>query len=146
MPDIEDQIRKAIEEGKFDDLPGKGKPLRLDENPLVDPEWRLAQHLLKSSGYTLPWIEKRQEIQSELESARGTLLKTWQWRNDSLSGGRSAEEVEQEWTHAREAFQRVIGELNRKIRDYNLEAPAARFQLQALNVEREIAAACGVSG
>jgi DnaJ family protein C protein 28 len=146
MPDIEDQIRRAIEDGKFDDLPGKGKPLHLDENPLVDPEWRLAQHLLKSSGYTLPWIEKRQEIQAELEAARYKLLKTWQWRNDSLAAGRSAEGVEQEWQRARQAFQRVIGELNLKIRDYNLEAPAARFQIQPLNAERDIAAACGVSG
>ena len=146
MPDIEDQIRKAIEEGKFDDLPGKGKPLRLDENPLADPEWRLAQHLLKSSGYTLPWIEKRQEIQAELEAVRDKLMKNWQRRKDTLAAGHSAEEVEQEWTHAREAFQRAINELNRKIRDYNLEAPAARFQIQPLNAEREIAAACGVSG
>jgi DnaJ family protein C protein 28 len=146
MPDIEDQIRKAIEEGKFDDLPGKGKPLRLDENPLADPEWRLAQHLLKSSGYSLPWIEKRQEIQAELEAARDKLLVTWQWRNDALEAGRSAESIEQEWQRARQAFQRMIGELNLKIRDYNLEAPAARFQFQPLNAEREIAAACGVSG
>jgi hypothetical protein len=33
MPNIEELTQRAIQEGKFSDLPGKGKPLRLDENP-----------------------------------------------------------------------------------------------------------------
>jgi len=37
---IDEIIRRAIEEGQFDDLPGKGKPLRLDEDPNSDPAWR----------------------------------------------------------------------------------------------------------
>ncbi len=61
MSNIEDHIRRAIEEGKFDDLPGKGKPLKLEDDPFVDPEWRLAHHMLRCSGFSLPWIERRQE-------------------------------------------------------------------------------------
>ena len=34
MPKIEEHIRRAIEEGSFEDLPGKGQPLHLYENPL----------------------------------------------------------------------------------------------------------------
>ena len=47
MPDlsIEEIIRRAIQEGKFDDLPGKGEPLQLDDNPHEDPEWRAAHHI-----------------------------------------------------------------------------------------------------
>ncbi len=71
MKDIDDAIQKAMQAGQFDDLPGKGKPLNLDENPFADPEWELAQHVLKSSGYTLPWIETRQQIERELEAAAG---------------------------------------------------------------------------
>ena len=35
------QIREAIEDGKFDNLPGKGKPLDLSENPQLTsaPSW-----------------------------------------------------------------------------------------------------------
>ncbi len=47
MPNIEDLIQRAIQEGKFSDLPGKGKPLRLDDNPHADPDWQLAYHLLE---------------------------------------------------------------------------------------------------
>ena len=42
---IEEQIRRAIQEGKFDDLPGKGKPLKLDENPFEESEWRMANKI-----------------------------------------------------------------------------------------------------
>ena len=55
---IEEIIRQAMQEGKFDDLPGKGKPLNLDQNPHQDPDWRVAHHLLKSAGFSLPWIER----------------------------------------------------------------------------------------
>ncbi|MEA3440806.1 MAG: DUF1992 domain-containing protein [Chloroflexota bacterium] len=57
MTGIEEHIRRAMEEGKFDDLPGKGKPLRLDHNPHEDPQWRTAYRMLRNSGFTLPWIE-----------------------------------------------------------------------------------------
>ena len=69
MPNIEEQIRRAQEGGQFDDLPGKGKPLRLDENPHEDPEWRLAHQILRNGGFSLPWIEMWREIEAELTLA-----------------------------------------------------------------------------
>jgi hypothetical protein len=69
----EERIRQAIEAGEFNDLAGKGQPLKLREYPFEDPEWRLAFHALSSSGYTLPWIETRREIESELANARKSL-------------------------------------------------------------------------
>src|SRR5574341_670165 len=90
MDKAEEQIRRAMEEGKFDNLPGKGKPLRLEDNPLEDPEWRLAHHVLRSSGYTLPWIETRRELESEIQAARAALGRTWQWRLVALAEGESA--------------------------------------------------------
>ena len=65
MPNIEELIQRAIQEGKFSDLPGKGKPLRLDENPHADPDWQLAYHLLKENSFSLPWLELRQELEIE---------------------------------------------------------------------------------
>ena len=71
MPNIEEHLRKAIEEGKFDNLPGKGKPLHLDEaNPHADPEWELAYHMLKECGFSLPWIETIHEIEKDIDAAR----------------------------------------------------------------------------
>lgn len=138
MSNIDEQIRRAIEEGQFEDLPGKGKPLKLDENPLADPEWRLANHMLRSAGYTLPWIEKRKEIEASLLEARGTLKRSWTWRENALRRGEKAADVEPHWGKAVEQFGEQIAEINKLIRKYNLEAPHDRLQLPILNVEREL--------
>jgi DnaJ family protein C protein 28 len=138
MPDIEEQIRKAIQEGQFADLSGKGKPLPVDDNPYADPEWRLAHHMLKTSGFTLPWIEKRQEILATLESARSALARSWSWRQNLLEEGQPTPQVEQEWQRAQETFREQILALNKQILAYNIEAPSPRFQLFPLNFEAEI--------
>jgi len=80
---IDEIIRQAMKEGKFDDLPGKGKPLNLDQNPHQDPEWRVAHHLLKSGGFSLPWIERLGEIDEELGGARSSLAISRDWQQNS---------------------------------------------------------------
>ena len=67
---LDEQIRRAMKDGTFDDLPGKGKPLSLEGNPHEDPAWRLAYRMLRSGGHTLPWIEKREEIEADFEDAK----------------------------------------------------------------------------
>jgi DnaJ homolog subfamily C member 28 len=145
MADIEHHIQKAIQEGQFANLPGKGKPLNLEENPFVDPEWRLAHHLLKSGGFTLPWIEARQQILDQLESARLDLAQTWSWKLNALESKQPSAQVEAEWQRAQAAFAAKIEALNKEILTYNLQTPADHFQLSGLNLEREIAALTGVS-
>jgi DnaJ family protein C protein 28 len=140
MKDIDDPIDKAMQDGKFDDLPGKGKPLNLDENPFADPEWELAHHVLKSGGFTLPWIETRQQIEKDLEGARAGLKRAWEWRQSASAQKMTLAQVEQQWQQQMSAFREKIMTLNKQIRDYNLEAPADRFHLLVLNAEKEIAA------
>lgn len=77
MPNIEEHIRQAMQAGKFDDLPGKGKPLRMEENPHEDEAWRLAYHLLREGGFSLPWIETIKEIETDIEKARTALRRAW---------------------------------------------------------------------
>ena len=138
MSGVEDQIRRAMEEGKFSNLRGKGKPLHLDDNPLEDPEWRTAHHMLQSSGYTLPWIETRQEIETALEKARVSLARAWAWRNTALQEKQHPNSVEADWKRALAAFEQEIVVLNKRIFSYNLEVPSEQFQRQMLNVEREV--------
>jgi DnaJ family protein C protein 28 len=140
MPNIEEHIRQAMQAGKFDDLPGKGKPLNLDENPHVDPDWRLAHHMLKSSGYTLPWIAARQEIEALIDDARSALRRAWGWHERALGGGQPAAQVEAEWRRAQRAFAEQVEKINQKIFDYNLQTPAEKFQLMKVNADREIEA------
>jgi DnaJ homolog subfamily C member 28 len=138
MPDIEDKIRKAMEEGQFENLPGKGKPLRLDQDPNEDPDWRMAFHVLKNAGYTLPWIENRQMILNELDALRRGLQRAWAWRKQALDSGESPSATDNEWQRALSAFKQGLERLNKNIRDFNLQTPADRFQLALINIEKEI--------
>jgi hypothetical protein len=135
---IEEHIRKALEEGKFKDLSGKGKPLRWDDNPLDDPEKRMANKILRDAGFTLGFIETWREIEAGLEEARRLLLIAWRSRRLSLDKGLPYAQIQQEWKQAEQAFRRAIENLNKRVRDYNLEAPSLQFQKQPLNADREI--------
>lgn len=138
MKSINEQIRQAIEEGKFKDLPGEGKPLNLDENPHEDPEWRTAYRMLRSSGYTLPWIESRITFEESLARARDDLSRAWDWRRDALEDGQASADVEAEWQRACSAFGDKIAQVNKNIADYNLEVPTSSLQLPRLKIEHEI--------
>ena len=138
MSNIEDHIHQAMQDGKFDDLPGKGKPLNLDDNPLADPEWRMAHHMLRSSGFTLPWIEKRQEIDAGLEQARQDLQRAWDWHSQAARKGLPPAQAEREWQRALERFQAQVAEINKKLFSYNLEVPSNQFQRLPVSFEREV--------
>jgi DnaJ family protein C protein 28 len=139
MPNVEDLIKKAMQEGKFDNLPGKGKKVRMvNTNPHADPEWELAYGMLKDAGYTLPWIETRNEIEADIESAHQDLRRAWKWRIIYLSADVPEEKASVEWYDACAAFKEKIQPLNKRIRDYNLSVPSPRFQRPILNYEHEL--------
>jgi len=58
----EQRIREAMDEGAFDNLPGYGRPLRLDDDEHVPEDLRLAFRILKNAGALPPELEVRKEI------------------------------------------------------------------------------------
>lgn len=58
----EEKIRAAAEAGAFDDLPGTGRPLMLDNDRAVPEELRAGYRLLKNAGYLPPELEWRREL------------------------------------------------------------------------------------
>src|SRR5689334_22802808 len=46
----ERKIQEAIDEGAFDNLPGKGKPLVFDDDPMTPPHLRLANRILRNAN------------------------------------------------------------------------------------------------
>ena len=135
---IEEIIRRAMEEGQFDDLPGKGQPLQLDQYPLEDQEWQAAHNILKSGGFSLPWIESLREIEAHLQEARSSLVRSWSWYQAEIAEINVPSPAENEWQRAIESFRERIASINKEIRSYNLQVPNDRFQLTPLNVEQEI--------
>ena len=58
----EEHISKAIRDGELDNLPGQGRPLRLDDDSAVSAELRAAYRILKNAGCLPPELELRREI------------------------------------------------------------------------------------
>lgn len=59
----ERKIAEAAAQGEFDALPGAGRPLDLEEDPLVPEDQRMANRILRNAGFVPREVE---------ESARGT--------------------------------------------------------------------------
>jgi hypothetical protein len=58
----EKKILEAIAQGLFDDLPNKGKPLKMEDDSWVPEDLRLAYKILKNAGCIPPEMEIRKEI------------------------------------------------------------------------------------
>jgi len=63
----EHRIREAQERGDFDDLPGTGVPLELDDDALVPEDLRVAYRILRNAGLLPPQLEPHREIR-EIEA------------------------------------------------------------------------------
>jgi hypothetical protein len=61
---VEKQVRDAQAQGAFDDLPGAGKPLKLDDDAMVPEELRAAYRVLKNSGYVPPEVEALRDLRA----------------------------------------------------------------------------------
>jgi len=63
---VDEKIKNAIASGEFDDLPGKGKPVNLDEYFKAPAHLRVTYQLLKNYGVSPREVELKKEI-SELK-------------------------------------------------------------------------------
>jgi DnaJ-like protein len=57
----EERIARALAAGEFDDLPGAGKPVELDDDAMVPRELRMAYRVLKNAGWLPPEVEALKE-------------------------------------------------------------------------------------
>jgi DnaJ homologue, subfamily C, member 28, conserved domain len=123
---IDRLLRRAREQGAFDDLAGGGAPLDWEEeNPLEDSAWRLAHHLLKEAGLAPPWMEEAKEIRQRVERLR-----------HDLRG--ASQESEAEWQRAAARAMREIAAINAQIRSLNLAVPILPLQLAPLDAHEEL--------
>jgi DnaJ homologue, subfamily C, member 28, conserved domain len=84
----EQRILEAQREGAFDNLPGKGKPLDLEDLSWVPEDLRIGYHVLKNAHVLPPEVELLKDIHSledllkhvEDESERRSLAKSIQWK------------------------------------------------------------------
>jgi hypothetical protein len=127
---LDEIMAKAHADGLMDNLPGQGKPLKLDEDANVPDEYRLGFRMLKSSGFTPAWIEARRDIDGE----RAQLTR---WLQDA----------NRRWPHLQPAaqaqlradYKRKLDDLQRSILNFNLQAPPGVEHVEGLRMQQELA-------
>jgi hypothetical protein len=122
---VDRQIREAMEDGRFDDLPFQGQRLPIEDDSLAG-DWAMAYRMLRTAGAAPPWIEADKEVRALLER-RDALL--------ARAAGASA------YGHARdhEALGRLVAEVNAAIARLNAEAPTDRQHRRPLVLADELA-------
>ncbi|WP_078549923.1 DnaJ family domain-containing protein [Litchfieldia alkalitelluris] len=58
----EDKIRRAYEDGEFNDLPGLGEKLKLEDLSAIPQELRMAYKMMKNAGIINEETELRKEL------------------------------------------------------------------------------------
>ncbi|XVF07784.1 hypothetical protein REPUB_Repub06bG0169500 [Reevesia pubescens] len=103
---VEQRIWHSMEEGQFENLPGKGKPLNLNTNPHADPAEDALYRILSKNGCAPEWVERNKEIRSKVSEWRVALKKAW----ESKCNGDHAK-----WTECCEALKMQLCDINDKV-------------------------------
>ncbi|KAF2289826.1 hypothetical protein GH714_038839 [Hevea brasiliensis] len=125
---VEQRIWHSMEEGQFENLPGKGKPLNLSTNPHSDPAEDTLYRILSKNGCAPEWVELNKEIRSKVSEWRVALKKAW---TNKCSGDHS------KWIEKTVTLKMQMGDINDKIFRYNLIVPFGR-QMFGLKWEKEL--------
>ncbi len=146
---VEERIREWIRDGRVDHLPGAGKPLRLEVNPFLPPELRIAFKILQDAGYVPPWVEARRQMEAaeaELAAHRERWRAWWVRqvrRAMELAPARRAERIELLWAvhrQEREVHRELIERANRARLEYDYRVPSFRLRVGLIQVEEALAA------
>lgn len=103
---VEHRIWHSMEEGQFENLPGKGKPLNLNVNPHADPADDTLYRILSKNGCAPEWVELNKEIRSKISEWRSSLKKAWMSRG---IGNNSR------WIDSSEALKAQMHDINDKV-------------------------------
>lgn len=130
----DEAIKKAMEQGAFENLAGSGQPLNLYQNPYEDPTMRSANRIMEQHGIAPDWIMERQSILQALEKARTDVRLAWgRYRTE-----RRSPFAKSHWDKAAATFRQAIAELNQRILTYNLKAPDTSVHIAPIVLEREM--------
>ncbi|TFJ92664.1 DUF1992 domain-containing protein [Lentibacillus salicampi] len=96
---VEDQIKEAIDNGEFDNLPGKGKKLNVrDELPGLSPELNQAFKTLKNAGF-VPEEDDRKSGQDMSDKDLMTYATGEEYKDDVRKGKQLDDLVEKKKLH-----------------------------------------------
>lgn len=117
---IDAQIRAAQEQGKFDNLPGFGKPLPKDAGYAMAGEHWMGNHILKQAGYLPIWLELRKEIAAEREEVQATLA---EYREQAATLDPAAPQTFATLRKLEDRYVQLARDINTRIDQHNDRCP-----------------------
>lgn len=137
---ISQRIDEAMAEGAFDNLPGKGKPLNLNENPNEPPDMAMANKIMKNNDVSPAWIGDRKKLLEDIETLRSEMAQRWEWMREKWSAPQADRGgLAYRWAAQITAWAEQIAKLNSRIQDLNLTLPIWRLELLRLHLADELA-------
>lgn len=136
---ITEQLDEAAANGAFENLPGKGRPLRLNEHPNEPADMRMANKLLKDNGLTPTWIGDRKELLAEIDALRTEMERRWElMRTSAEASGSEREAFARSWRRSVRDWEARVVELNKRIVSLNIGLPIWRMELHRLRLDEEL--------
>lgn len=143
---VDQMLDEARQEGKFNNLPGEGEPLKLDDDPNTPHEMKLANKILKENDLAPEWMM----LGKEVDALRERLLENMRRGARAYQGAladadRSSapydnrQRAEATWLRAQEAWRLAAAKLNGELLRYNLKVPPGIPQKTLFNLEQELA-------
>ncbi|KAF6023638.1 DNAJC28 [Bugula neritina] len=128
----DDMIKESMAKGDFDNLPGKGQPLKSssDHNPYVDSHTHKLNNVLINNGYAPQWMTLETEIRTTYQKLSSNL----ELSHAALCTGDSRKL----WSLEVVKFRDAIKELNKKVDTLNMLAPSLAIQMVHYNAELAI--------
>lgn len=112
---VEIAIRKAMEAGEFNNLPGEGQPLDLSIGPNVPADMQLAFKIMKDNGLAPDWIVDGKILTAKVES--------WQSRLKAAHNLYVKTNNEVAWLTAQNKLGEDADKLNKEVVAFNLKLP-----------------------
>ena len=120
MPDAEEQIRRAIEEGKFDNLPGKGQAPSPGSKPIRGPGMAAGESCAKNQR-VLPALDRKTQRDRGADPISACISETCpRMAQAGFQDGLPASSIKQSGPEALEKFKNRLAEINRLHPTYNL--------------------------
>lgn len=144
---IEQRIREATEQGVFDNLPTRGKPLGLDLKDAIDHDAWFVNHTMASLGALPPWMELAKEIDADDERFRWMATDFARWlaelRADLLPLSEQERQarrpdIELRFEDRFVRYKTLAEELRKKIDRFNREVPVRTLERAGVWVAHEL--------
>jgi ribosomal protein L39E len=136
-----------MEEGQMTNLPGEGKPLKLDDDPYTPDDTKLAYKILKDNNMAPDWMMAGRELEIREQKLRDQLRR-------AASAYQSSQAVETDaikrvhadrlWRRAQRKLAADVEQYNREVAAYNIKIPSAIPRRPIFNFQEETRRALNV--